>query len=174
MKRVSMCESGQWFHAYTLVALPVDFKRFMVDIIDQFLLHVLGTIVLHRLVYGISKPLPRADRVDRAIAAFQVYAFVLVEGLGITVAVHVIVAFRVAVNEVASCSDHSWVYGLRFTEGRQWSWKERDAVQCCSKKSKSASTRQTRRTVESMEGKVRDLEAQMRNSVQERIINWGS
>jgi hypothetical protein len=81
----------------------------MIDIINQLLLHILGAILLHRLVDGIPKPLPRANRVDRAIAAFQVYAFVFVEGIGVTVAVGVVVTFRVAAEEVASSPDHSCV-----------------------------------------------------------------
>jgi hypothetical protein len=122
--------------AYTFIALPVNFKRLMVDVIDQFLLHVLGTVVFHSLLNGISKSLPRVDRVDRAIAAFQVYAFVLVESVGITIAVDIVVTFRLAAEEVTSRSDHGWMYRLRLTKGRQRSWKERDAVECCSEKGK--------------------------------------
>jgi hypothetical protein len=87
----------------------------MVDVIDQFLLHILGAILFHCLVNSILKLLPRSNGVDRAMSAFQVYAFVLVEGIGIPVAVDITGAFRVAAEEVASGSNHSRVCRLRLS-----------------------------------------------------------
>lgn len=80
----------------------------MIDIVNQLPLHVTGAIILECLLNGIAEPLLRLDRVDGSIAALQVDALVLVELLGIAVAVDIAVA-GVAAKQIASASDHDCV-----------------------------------------------------------------
>ena len=99
-------QADVWIETYTLIALPEKFQRFMVDIIDQLLLHLIGAIVLYGLVDRITKSLLRFDRIVSSISAFQVDTLVFTELVGIASAVNAAVAV-VAVENVASGSDHS-------------------------------------------------------------------
>lgn len=64
-------QSGQVELAtYALVAFPVYFKRFMVDLIDQLALELVGSIIPEGVFDGIAKSLLRLNLADGSIAAF--------------------------------------------------------------------------------------------------------
>lgn len=78
----------------------------MVDVVDQFLLHLIGAVVFHGLFDRIAKSTIRLDGCDRSMSAFQVDALILAELLDIVATVDIAVAV-VAVEDVASASDHA-------------------------------------------------------------------
>jgi hypothetical protein len=69
VSKIIVCEIG---YAYTFVRLSEVLEEFVVDIVDELLLHFLGATVVHGLLDGITELLPRSDGVDRSIATLEV------------------------------------------------------------------------------------------------------
>lgn len=78
----------------------------MVDVIDQLLFHFIGAVVFDSLLDRIAKSTLRLDGGNRSISAFQVDALVLAELFDIVATVDIAVAVVVAVENVASASNH--------------------------------------------------------------------
>jgi hypothetical protein len=79
----------------------------VVDIVNQFLLHVVCTIFVHGLLDCIAKLLLRLQGVDRAITTLEIYTLVLVKAVCVGADVFIAVA-RIVTEKIPSCSDHFW------------------------------------------------------------------
>jgi hypothetical protein len=49
-------------------------QKLVVDILDQLSFHIVCTILVHRLLDRIAKPVLRVHRVDSAVAALNIFA----------------------------------------------------------------------------------------------------
>lgn len=59
---------------YTLITFPEMLQELVVDVLDQLSFHVVCAVLIHRLLDRIAKPVLRMYRVDRAVAALDIFA----------------------------------------------------------------------------------------------------